>query len=100
MGISQVHRHCAFKDIGTIATRDAEHQSGTQSRNQGVTMSQGWLQRTSAGDAGILTFVLVGLGLDAEDRDHHDDDHDRGGGEGHHKPHLTVERLGLEIPEL
>ena len=63
-------------------------------------MSQGWLQRTTAGDAGILTFVLVGLGLDAEDGDHHDDDHDRGGGEGHHKPHLTVERLGLKIPEL
>lgn len=63
-------------------------------------MSQGWLQRTSAGDAGILTFVLVGLGLDAEDGDHHDDDHDGRGGEGHHKPHLAVERLGLEIPEL
>ena len=97
-----MHRHCAFKDIGTMATRDAEHQAGTQSRNQGVMTSQGWLQRTSARDAGgeDLTFVLVGLGLDAEDGDHHDDDHDGGGGQGHHKPHLAVERLSLEIPEL
>ena len=65
-------------------------------------MSQGWLQRTSAGDARgeDLTFVLVGLGLDAEDGDHHDDDHDGRGGQSHHKPHLAVERLGLEIPEL
>ena len=97
-----MHRHWSFKDIGTMATRDAEHQAGTQSRNQGVTQSQGWLQRTCARDAGgeDLTFVLVGLRLDAEDGDHHDDDHDGGGGQGHHKPHLAVERLGLEISEL
>ena len=99
MGITQNPGHCAFKDIGTIATRDAEHQAGTQSRNQGVMTSQGWLQRTSARHDD-LTFVLVGLGLDAEDGDHHDDDHNGGGGQGHYKPHLAVKRLGLKIPEL
>ena len=55
-------------------------------------------QRDAGGED--LTFVLVGLGLDAENGDHHDDDHDGGGGQGHHKPHLAVERLGLEISEL
>ena len=61
--------------------------------------SQGWVQRTSARDDD-LTFVLVGLGLDAEDGDHHDDDHDGGGGQGHNKPDLAVKRLCLKIPEL
>ena len=71
----------------------------TQSRNQGVMTSQGWVQRTSARHDD-LTFVLVGLGLDAEDGDHHDDDHDGGGGQGHNKPDLAVKRLGLKIPKL
>ena len=72
----------------------------TQSRNQGVMTSQGWVQRTSARDDDDLTFVLVGLGLDAEDGDHHDDDHDGGGRQGDHEPHLAVEGLGLKIPKL
>ena len=43
-----------------------------------------------------LTFVFVGLGLDAEDGDDHDDDDDGGGGERHHEPDLAVERFALD----
>ena len=73
----------------------------TQVRNRGED-SQGWLQRTTAKDAAVgdLTFVFVCLGLDAEDGDHHDDDHDGGGRKGDHEPHLAVEGLGLKIPKL
>ena len=74
---------------------------GTQSRNRGHTESRVASKNQCQGCRGDdLTFVLVGLGLDAEDGDHHDDDHDGGGRQGHHKPHLAVEWLGLEIPEL
>ena len=46
------------------------------------------------------TFVLVRLGLDAEDGDDHNDDDDGGGGEGHNEPGLPVEGLGLQVPVL
>ena len=42
------------------------------------------------------TFVLVGLGLDAEDGHDGDDNDDGGGGEGHHEPGLAMEGLLLE----
>ena len=47
-----------------------------------------------------LTFVLVCLGLDAEDGHNGDDYDDGGGGQGHHKPRLTVEGLGFRVPIL
>ena len=102
MGIAQNQGHCAFKDIGTIATRDAEHQAGDTIQEPGghdESRVGSEIQRTSARDDD-LTFVLVSLGLNAEDGDHHDDDHNGGGGQGHYKPHLAVKRLGLKIPEL
>ena len=48
----------------------------------------------------MLTFVLVGLGLDTENGDDGDDDDDGGGGQGHHEPGLSVEGLGLRVAVL
>ena len=44
-----------------------------------------------------LTFVLVGLGIDAEDGHYHDDDDNGGGRQSNHKPGLTVEGLFFEV---
>ncbi len=47
-----------------------------------------------------LTFVLVRLGLYAEDGDNSYDDDNGCGGKRHHKPRLPVEGLGLRVPVL
>ena len=44
-----------------------------------------------------LTFVLVGLGLHAQDGHDGDDDDNGGGGQGHNEPGLPMEGLGLRV---
>ena len=48
----------------------------------------------------MRTFVFVSFGLDAEDGDDGDDDDDAGGGEGHDKPGLPVERFSFRVAVL
>ena len=59
-------------------------------------MARRWTIETAGRLGNRLTFVFVGLGLDAEDGDDHDDDDDGGGGERHHEPDLAVERFALD----
>ena len=47
-----------------------------------------------------LTFVLVCLGLYAEDGDNSDDDDNGCCSQRHHKPRLPVEGLGLRVAVL
>ena len=45
----------------------------------------------------MLTFVLVGLGFDAENGDDHDDDDNGSCSQCHNKPGFSVEGLSLQV---